>query len=111
MLELVDHEVVLERGTVPGEILRVIDRPLHVLHCDRRHLRDPLGERDRINADAIKAQRERGYRRVVLAGQSFGGRVTLEVGASIELFAAVAFAPGMENTVGNTRTQAQCSRR
>ena len=61
--------------------------------------------------EEITAQRERGYRRVVLAGQSFGGRVTLEVGASIELFAAVAFAPGMENTVGNTRTQAPTDQR
>jgi len=47
----------------------------------------------------------------VLAGQSFGGRVTLEVGAAAELFGALAFAPGMESTVGNSRTQAPTDER
>src|SRR5437660_6314637 len=43
VLELVDHEVVLERGAVAGEVLRMVDRPLHVLHGDARHARERLG--------------------------------------------------------------------
>ena len=61
--------------------------------------------------EEIKAQRERGYRRFVLAGQSFGGRVALELGATSELFAVLAMAPGMEATVGNSRTQAPTDER
>src|SRR5205807_5332360 len=34
VLELMDHEVVLKRRAVPGEVLRVVDRSLHVLHGD-----------------------------------------------------------------------------
>src|SRR6267143_61610 len=42
------------------------------------------------------ASRKLGYRRVVLAGQSFGGYVTLEaVDTSPDIDAAVAFAPGV----------------
>ena len=44
----------------------------------------------------IRAQRTRGYRRIVLAGQSFGGYITLETAAeSRDVFAAVAMAPGV----------------
>jgi pimeloyl-ACP methyl ester carboxylesterase len=56
--------------------------------------------------EEIKAQRARGYRRIVLAGQSFGGRVALELATIPEVFASIAFAPGTETTVGNSRTQA-----
>ena len=62
-------------------------------------------------SEEVKAQRARGYRRVVVAGQSFGGRVALELAASPDLFGAVAFAPGMETTSGNTRTQAPTDER
>lgn len=44
----------------------------------------------------IRAQRGRGYRRIVLAGQSFGGYVTLETAEGQRgLFGAVAMAPGV----------------
>src|SRR5207245_10772272 len=56
--------------------------------------------------EEIKTQRARGYRKIVIAGQSFGGRVALEVGTtSSDLFATIAIAPGMETTIGNSRTQ------
>ncbi len=50
-------------------------------------------------AGEIRAQRARGYRRIALAGQSFGGYITLETAAGQrELFAAVALAPGLTST-------------
>src|SRR3989442_11879581 len=56
--------------------------------------------------EEIKTQRAWGYRKIVIAGQSFGGRVALEVGTtSSDLFATIAMAPGMETTIGNSRTQ------
>ena len=46
--------------------------------------------------DEVKAQRKRGYRRVVLAGQSFGGYISLEAAeAEKDLFGVVAMAPGV----------------
>jgi pimeloyl-ACP methyl ester carboxylesterase len=44
----------------------------------------------------VRAQLARGYRRVVLAGQSFGGYVSLETAAaSRDVFGVVAMAPGV----------------
>ena len=46
--------------------------------------------------DEIRARRAAGYRRIVLAGQSFGGHVALEVAEDDpNIFAVVAMAPGM----------------
>ena len=46
--------------------------------------------------EEVKAQRQRGYRRVVLAGQSFGGYITLEAAeAEKDVFGVVAIAPGV----------------
>lgn len=46
--------------------------------------------------EEAKAQRKLGYRKIVLAGQSFGGYVTLEaLEESPVIFAAVALAPGL----------------
>ena len=62
--------------------------------------------------EEVRAQRALGYRKVVVAGQSFGGRVALEIaGATGDVFAVVAFAPGMETVIGNTRDQAPTDRR
>jgi len=53
-------------------------------------------------AAEIQTQRARGYRRVVLAGQSFGGYVSLEVAsASRDVFAVIALAPGVTGAVEN----------
>jgi len=46
----------------------------------------------------VAAQRKLGYRKIVLAGQSFGGYVALEaIDSAPDIFAAVAFAPGMRS--------------
>ncbi|MBI2204437.1 MAG: alpha/beta fold hydrolase [Candidatus Rokubacteria bacterium] len=46
--------------------------------------------------DEIRAQRALGYTKIVLAGQSFGGQVALDAAEhQPDVFAVVAFAPGM----------------
>jgi pimeloyl-ACP methyl ester carboxylesterase len=80
-----------------------------VLRLNRHNLgegQDSYRAAEERTLEELKAQRERGYRRLVLAGQSFGGRVALELASARDLFAVLAMAPGMETTVGNTRTQA-----
>ena len=106
---------VVQHTAPPALALRLLQASgWDVIKINRHNLgesSDSYRRAEQRTEEEIKAQRERGYRRVVLAGQSFGGRVALEVGATIELFATIAFAPGMENTVGNTRTQAPTDER
>jgi pimeloyl-ACP methyl ester carboxylesterase len=53
------------------------------------------------------AQRKVGYRKVVLAGQSFGGYVTLEAIDTVpDIFAAIALAPGVRPGGGDWRFDA-----
>jgi pimeloyl-ACP methyl ester carboxylesterase len=72
-----------------------------VIAIKRHNLADAQSERslpravERTLAEA-RQQRQAGYRRVVLAGQSFGGYITLEAAASADnIFAAIAMAPGV----------------
>lgn len=52
-------------------------------------------------------QRKLGYRKVVLAGQSFGGYVTLEaLGESPDVFASIALAPGVRAAGASGRLDA-----
>ncbi len=56
---------------------------------------DPLYRTVQRTLEEAAASRKAGYRKVVLAGQSFGGWVTLDaVDTSRDIDAAVAFAPG-----------------
>lgn len=74
-------------------------------------IRNNLGETESSLARAaarteeeIRLQRSRGYRRVVLAGQSFGGYVSLETAADRrDVFAVVAMAPGVTSRGGVDR--------
>ncbi len=106
---------VVQHTAPPALALRLLQaNGWDVLKINRHNLgegADSYRRGEERTEEEIKAQRARGYRRVVLAGQSFGGRVALEVAASAELFASVAFAPGMEATVGNSRTQAPTDER
>lgn len=81
-------------------------RLLHARGWDIMKLnRNNLGETSRDlslaraterNEAEIRAQLGRGYRRVVLAGQSFGGYISLETAAgSRDVFGVVAMAPGV----------------
>jgi pimeloyl-ACP methyl ester carboxylesterase len=56
----------------------------------------PLYRTVQRTLEEVKTQRKLGYRKIVLAGQSFGGYVTLEAAdESPDVFAAVAMAPGV----------------
>ena len=55
----------------------------------------PLYRTVQRTLEEVKTQRKLGYRKIVLAGQSFGGYVTLDAAdESPDVFAAVAMAPG-----------------
>ncbi|MBM3568968.1 MAG: alpha/beta hydrolase [Alphaproteobacteria bacterium] len=51
-----------------------------------RHVRD-LAER-------VQAARDAGYRRVILAGQSYGGALAIEVAGGIPVYGVIAYQPG-----------------
>src|SRR3989454_2328284 len=56
----------------------------------------PLHRTVQRTLEEVKAQRKLGYRKIVLAGQSFGGYVTLDAADEApDIFAAVALAPGV----------------
>lgn len=89
----------------PPPLLRLLQRRgWDVIAIKRHNLADGQSERslpravERTLAEA-RQQRQSGYRRVVLAGQSFGGYITLEAAASADdIFAAIAMAPGVAAT-------------
>ena len=59
----------------------------------------PLSRSVERTLQEVAAQRKLGYRKVVLGGQSFGGYVALEaIDNAPDIFAAVAFAPGMRSS-------------
>lgn len=83
----------------PALALRLLHgRGWDVIKINRNHLGGTSTALARLTerTDAeIRAQLARGYRRVVLAGQSFGGQVALEAAAaSRDVFGVVALAPG-----------------
>ena len=78
-----------------------------VIMLKRHHAADssnPLYRTVQRTLDEAKALKKAGYRKVVLAGQSFGGYVTLEaVDTSPEIDAAVALAPGVRSSAADGR--------
>ncbi|HZF07080.1 MAG TPA: hypothetical protein VE932_22280 [Patescibacteria group bacterium] len=100
----------VQHAAPPALALRLLQaRGWDVLKLNRHNLSEGADSYRRAEErvlEEIKTQRARGYRKIVIAGQSFGGRVALEVGTtSSDLFATIAMAPGMETTIGNSRTQ------
>jgi dienelactone hydrolase len=86
------------REGVPPAFRLAQARGWDVLALKRHHLAEDGGSIHRAverTLVEVRARRERGYRKVVLAGQSFGGHVSLEAAdASGDVFAVAAFAPG-----------------
>jgi pimeloyl-ACP methyl ester carboxylesterase len=95
-------------GTLPSwqapaaPALRMLQlRGWDVIMLKRHHLAEtapggPLYRTVQRTLEEVATQKKAGYRKVVLAGQSFGGYVTLEaIDSSPDLFAAIAFAPGV----------------
>ena len=72
-----------------------------VIMLKRHHLAEtmPGGPLDRTvkrTLEEVAAQRKAGYKKIALAGQSFGGYVTLEAIHTVpDIDAAIAFAPGI----------------
>jgi len=95
----------VQHAAPPALALRLLQaRGWDVLKLNRHNLSEGADSYRRAGErvlEEIKTQRARGYRKIVIAGQSFGGRVALEVGTtSSDLFATIAMAPGMETTIG-----------
>jgi pimeloyl-ACP methyl ester carboxylesterase len=101
-------------GTLPqwqapaAPALRVLQlRGWDVIMLKRHHLAEtapggPLYRTVQRTLEEVVTQKKAGYRKVVLAGQSFGGYVTLEaIDSSPDLFAAIAFAPGVRPSGGS----------
>ena len=89
-------------------VMRVLQsRGWDVIMVKRHHLAETMPGRvlDRTvqrTLDEASAQKKAGYRKVVLAGQSFGGYTALEaIDTSPDIFAAVAFAPGVRASGGS----------
>ena len=83
-------------------VLRLIQvRGWDVIMLKRHHLAEtmPGGPLDRTVKRTLAeaaAQRQAGYKKIVLAGQSFGGYVTLEaIDTAPDIDAAIAFSPGV----------------
>lgn len=62
--------------------------------------------------EEVRARRAAGYRRIVLAGQSFGGHVSLEAAdGNPDVFAVVAMAPGMRAKAASGALDANATER
>ena len=85
----------------PALALRILHaRGWDVVKINRNNLgetsRTSLARATERTEAEIQTQRARGYRRIVLAGQSFGGYITLETAeGQRDLFGVVAMAPGV----------------
>ena len=92
------------RAPVPPAFRLLQARGWDVLVIKRHNLAEtmpggPLARSVERTLQEVAAQRRLGYRKVMLGGQSFGGYVTLEaIDSAPDIFAGVAFAPGMRSS-------------
>ncbi|MBI3456051.1 MAG: hypothetical protein HY002_09735 [Candidatus Rokubacteria bacterium] len=92
----------VQHATLVPPAFRLLQaRGWDVIRLNRHNLaedQDSLGRASVRLLEEVAAQRKRGYQRVVVAGQSFGGFLSLETATrSRDIFAAVAFAPGLRS--------------
>lgn len=82
-------------------VLRIAQaRGWDVIMLKRHHLAEggALERTVKRTLEEVAAQREAGYKKIVLSGQSFGGYVTLAaIDESPDIDAAIAFAPGIRS--------------
>jgi len=83
-------------------VMRLLQiRGWDVMMIKRHHLAEtmpggPLERTVKRTLDEVAAAKRAGYKRIALAGQSFGGYVTLEaIDSSPDIDAAIAFSPGI----------------
>ena len=92
------------RAPVPPAFRLLQTRGWDVLAIKRHNLAEtmpggPLARSVERTLQEVAAQRKLGYQSVVLGGQSFGGYVALEAIDGVpDIFAAVAFAPGVRSS-------------
>lgn len=96
------------RAPVPPVFRLLQTHGWEVFALKRNHLAEARGSTwslDRTverTLDEAKHQRAAGYRKIVFAGQSFGGLITLTAAEEAkDLFAAIAMAPGVRTTSGD----------
>ena len=92
------------RAPAPPVFRLLQERGWDVIMIKRHNLAEtmpggPLYRTVERTLQEVTAQRKLGYRKVVLAGQSFGGYVTLDaIDTSPDLFAAIAMSPGVRSS-------------
>lgn len=97
------------RAPAPPAFRLLQARGWDVIMLKRHHLAEtmpggPLTRSVERTLQEAAGQRKLGYRKVVLAGQSFGGYVTLEaIDTSPDIFAAIALAPGVRSSGADGR--------
>jgi pimeloyl-ACP methyl ester carboxylesterase len=97
------------RAPAPPAFRLLQARGWDVIMIKRHHLAEtmpggPLTRSVERTLQEAAAQRKLGYRRVVLAGQSFGGYVTLEAIDTVpDIFAAIALSPGVRSSGADAR--------
>jgi pimeloyl-ACP methyl ester carboxylesterase len=96
------HGTVAQHAAPVPPVLRLLQaRGWDVVKIARNNLGETTGEQSlnravRRTQEEIAARRREGYGKVVLAGQSFGGYITLETAeASRDVYGVVAMAPGI----------------
>ena len=100
------------RAPAPPALRLLQARGWDVIMVKRHNLAEtmpggPLNRSVERTLQEVTAQRKLGYRKVVLAGQSFGGYVTLEaIDTSPDIFAAIAIAPGVRSSGADGRFDA-----
>jgi pimeloyl-ACP methyl ester carboxylesterase len=100
------------RAPAPPALRLLQARGWDVIMVKRHNLAEtmpggPLNRSVERTLQEVTAQRKLGYRKVVLAGQSFGGYVTLEaIDTSPGIFAAIALAPGVRPSGADGRFDA-----
>jgi pimeloyl-ACP methyl ester carboxylesterase len=97
------------RAPAPPAFRLLQARGWDVIMIKRHHLAEtmpggPLARSVERTLQEAAAQRKLGYGRVVLAGQSFGGYVTLEAIDTVpDIFAAIALSPGVRSSGADGR--------
>ena len=101
------------RAPAPPVFRLLQERGWDVIMIKRHNLAEtmpggPLYRTVERTLQEVTAQRKLGYRKVVLAGQSFGGYVTLDaIDTSPDLFAAIAMSPGVRSSSADGRARVE----
>jgi len=112
------HGTVMQYTAPVPPVFRLLQaRGWDVVKIARNNLGETSGEQSLYRAvqrtlEEVAARRREGYARVILAGQSFGGYITLDAAeSSKDIYGVVAMAPGVRATGGAGRLDAAVTER